>query len=404
MSKASNTVRRERRGHRLALEIYYLLRGRSEEDIRCVYDAARRRCGERQYNERQGVAAGALVSFLDAREAARRAAGGESPPAWAAGEPTGRRYRMFRDSQPNRDEWPSEKYIINSFGRSWAEALAAVGVRPEVDVAARRLTAQGPRYSRDELIASLELWIAHVDRTEGADAPLTVTSYKRFMTAQNRKLEGRRMPHPTTLKDAFGSWAGALQAAGALHRSLVAAREPSERHDWRFDTFPFAKEGEGDAASEGLDFERFRWLVGHLDADDARTLTGRRYERLRLDAIGSAARAQILIDLPILERIRELFGSWPKALAAVGITPRAKTLGRRAGYTRDELIDALLCAARETGSTRGRPLPVAEYRKWREQRLRKKPGSYVPSEQVLKERLGAGSWEAAWQEVLSHVA
>src|SRR5690606_31021624 len=144
----------------------------------------------------------------------------------------------FRQARSNPKDLPSEQFVINSFGRTWNDALAAVGVRPAVDVAAKRLTAQGPAFSTDELKDALRAFADHVDRTEGQGGALTVTAYRAFAALENANPGRKRMPGTMTIVGRFGSWRAALQAVGMLHRSPVALRTPSENVEWRLDELP----------------------------------------------------------------------------------------------------------------------------------------------------------------------
>jgi hypothetical protein len=199
-----------------------------------------------------------------------------------------------------------------------------------------------------------------------------------------------------TIVGRFGSWRTALQAVGMLHRSLVALRTPSENVEWRLDELP------SNHSEEDVVTQRIRWLLGHLDPEEARSLTGKRYDRLRLDAEGQAARNQILLELPGSKALTRDYGSWGDALRAFGINPKRAARRRRTPYSRADAERALVRAARETGSSERQPLSVRRYREWREALLREDPGRHIPADQHIRELLGDGKWATALDRTLGY--
>jgi hypothetical protein len=403
----------ERPAHPLALELWKLLRNRSEADRRLVYEALQRRLGVGEMTAKREQAAEALRRFASAQREARCEA---APPSWALAEPSRRRYDQFRSESEDRAEWPSVQFIRNAFSGSFSAGLEAIGEQPAVDVLSRRLTACGKHYTREEVLDVLRAWIEHVDLEQGPNAALMQPDYLRWRDDLLRSSADGAARYPTlpVIYNLIGSWPEALATLGHQHRSTPGYRpekpresEPAAGFDLNSAPAPMLRaDGRSRNRSHSSPSRKedliawLRWVAEQLRPEEAEALTYSQYNRLCASvarvslAQGNLARPPAAAQFVKCPEI----GSWPRAKYLAGLIDEDVLARSHSAqpYSERELVKALVEAIAEVGPDISR----ATYATWREQRLAEARGEErIPSDALLRQRLGKDG--RAWAAVLS---
>lgn len=328
------------RGDPLARRLYALLRDRPDADRRLVFETLAERVGG---GEAGGLGESQRLA-VDALEACRAAHGGELP--------TVASYRAWRELSGGGLA-PTVGRLQGLFG-SWGEALAAMPSAPRFDPTAGRLVGRGRRIGRDDALRALREFAASLP----PDAQPTVVRYRAW--AAGRPPGAARVPASgRTHVKIFGSWLGALAAAGV--RYPPRAREAPRRERRGFEP--------ADAVAA---LRRF-W------GDSGPPATSPRYERWALGRFGPGER------VPSPATITALMGGWRVAVVeALGAGATGPSRGP--SYPRRELVAAL----RECREQLGRPPSVAGYSAWRARQAARRP-----SARTIAVWLGAGAWPAA---------
>ena len=184
-------------GGPLAIRLYRLLEERPPADLQHVLDAVRataclaRFSGSAQLGpgpEADDVkAGGANVAFARRSLLAARDALGRIPSRPA--------YDAWRAGQPAPEDYASATTIRRRLGEGdWSKAMFEVGaVGP--DVTARRLLANGARFSKNECRTGLTLFFA-----AAPDSKRGFSDYGRWARAYSRRADAWRIPlHPQTI-------------------------------------------------------------------------------------------------------------------------------------------------------------------------------------------------------------
>jgi hypothetical protein len=312
---------------RLAWELFRLLRDRSTDDRLYVFRAltARLSAGPTGAPERVTLATNALAACMDA----------------IGKVPSRRSYDDWRREQERPSEWPSATSIRNLFGPSWAKALDALGVKPAPDVLARRLLNIGRGYTAEDVLAALR-----VCATALSPERLTFAIYHEWAQQELADPSGPRQRLPlssTVFCHHFGSWAGALTAAG--YPELVSNTGSHRKSRPHGPAENYTEDRILDCVREAAR-ESKRSKVTHK-------LTMPRYERWRDEKVEEAeARGEVLF-IPSVQVPLTRFGSWPLALRAAGLaTEEEARLAPQRGFRRltdHEVLACVLTALADTG-------------------------------------------------------
>ena len=127
-------------------------------------------------------------------------------------------------------------------------------------------------------------------------------------------------------------------------------------------------------------------------ATESKPLTVSAYTRWRTSRLEDARRRGVWRPVPEWKIIRDRFGSWAKALAAVGDHLGQDSQGRdsrgQGERVPDEHIAKWLCAA---AAELAPNMTVFAYRRWRQAQIDNKTRGYPPSQRVLQLRFGKWS-------------
>jgi hypothetical protein len=190
MPESPQPVGREK-ARPLALRLFTLLRDRSDEDRRLVFEVLAERLGHSGSDVKREV--------LDALEAYRAETGRL---------PTVDRYERWRRESPRGRCAPSVSQVRSRFG-AWNDAVRAMPSVPASDPTATRLRSMGRRFSREEVVRALKEFGASLP--PGTDP--TMTRYRAW--AAERGAAGHRVPASETItRRVFRTWHDALSAAG----------------------------------------------------------------------------------------------------------------------------------------------------------------------------------------------
>jgi hypothetical protein len=212
MPNSPQPVGREKT-HPLAQRLFEVLRDRSDDDRRLVFDVLAERLGHGVPDEK-GQAIGAL-------EACRADTDGQLPSV--------ERYERWRAGGAGRTA-PSLGRLRTLFG-SWSDALAAMPSVPAADPTTTRLLSRGRRVSREQALAAL--------RAFGSSLPAGAVPTRCAAWAATQVAVDRRAPaSQDTIKRIFGSWRRALVEAGLTPssdpcRRSVAGFSSAPRTQWR---------------------------------------------------------------------------------------------------------------------------------------------------------------------------
>lgn len=326
-------------GDPLARRLFALLRDRPEVDRRLVFEALAERVGV------GGLGLGEERRLaVEALEACRADRGGELPTVAA--------YRAWRERAPGGRMAPSVGRLRRLFG-SWGEAVAAMPSAPRFDPTLGRLAGRGRRIGRERALDGLRAFAASL---ADGERPTTVR-YRAWAAA--RPAGAPRVPASArTHIKLFGSWLGALTAAGVAY----PPRDPDAPRQRRRRFVP----------ADAVDALRRFWQQCGPPA------TSPRYERWAA-SLGPGER------MPSPATITALMGGWRAAIIEA-IGAGASGPSRGPAFAHAELLAAL----HECRAQLGRPPSVTDYSAWRARQPARRP-----SARTIAVWLGAGAWPAA---------
>jgi len=401
-----------RNGHPLAVELWAILRGRSQRDRRLVFDALQPRLANEATTEKQEQALAAGRRYLKLYGAS----------------PSRRQYDYFRDSQPDRGEWPSGQLIRNAFG-DWPSFRSALeGGAPMPDVLGRRLTSKGRRVPRATLVNALREWAASVPE----DQPLREREFLEWCRAHNSRCSDFRDRLPVsgaTWISRVGLWPEALAEIGELHRGASALgkdrppvnsghgegneghadprrhphQSPLKQLPVRLENEPLPPAPRGGKYSVEELLPWPRWAATGLSPEQAVDWSEEDYEQLRQTIISAARAEGRVLRVPTSSTlVRRLGGSWQLVKLRCGLIGE----GDLRTQITDRLTDDKIAADfRAAAAALGREMSRAAYQRWRERELRRvrerDSRARVASEAVVRSRFGGPS--LSWEEAKRHV-
>jgi hypothetical protein len=269
----------DRLGHPVAVWAFRELEGRPDVDKRLVYLALCRRLGVRSDD--------VLAAMGDALRTCARELGVVVPSA--------ARYEAWRTASPRGVGAPTIGQLRRACG-SWSKALVVLCDAPEADPARRRLLlAHGPRFSEEKALRAVRAFLAWLPSDESP----ALARYLEWASGKPRDQDGRtRVPcSEQPFVRLFGSWTGALRAAGVeSSRIRVQRRRRAVR---------FTK----DEAVAAL-------VAAHAELGEP--LSEERYDAwVRENDRRASERAWSFPPAPTSHTIRNLFGGWRAACAMV---------------------------------------------------------------------------------------
>lgn len=350
------------KSHPLAYRVMRLLTHRDEADLRFVFAAL----ASRVHPENDGRRESALVAL-------ERCATDLGVP-----EPTTRGYANWRESSDAHRGAPSVQQIRTAFNGSWTRAVHAMPQVPGTDPLVRRLTARGPKFTKTECVDALKRWHAETgDNITG--------SYKIWARRARQADPHARVPVCCdAAREWFGSWVGALDAAG-IELTYGGARRgrPQRVRNVTRDEVVASVRLAYEALGEPFTQPRYDDWVRRKAADHGGNPTP---FRLCSGAVVCAMHQ----------------GRWSNAVTVILEDNHEATTAvqRRAKrFTDDELTHAWL-ACRTT--LNGRP-SIDEYTQWRAS-VAEETGfeTWPPSICAIAQRFGGGSWIAACEHILQN--
>jgi hypothetical protein len=342
---------------------------RSEADLRCVLMALDSRLGNPATAARQEQANFTLQCFVDEHQ---RFPGPSELERWRTADPVRKRVLL------------SASAIRKAFGGDWSVVGAAwvAGTAGE-DLTARRLTAMGPKFGREQLLAIGRAFVAWMP----ASGPLRRDDLVAFLKSQrDENTTGLpRLPRDYyAFRRVFGSFEGFLTALGQEHRSRYATARmtapPSDPGPSRFKGMRF----------RGTDAERLEGVREAAKRYGA-LLSYPQYNAFRAEAVLAAGERGEDVPWPHSRTLVGKYGSWPAVKLAARVCTEADVASGAAQntFSDDELVDALAQALLDYGPEL---TATGDYRVWRV-RLQAQLASAgkparVPRARLLSARLG----------------
>lgn len=333
----------------MALAVFSAVRDLSVVDRRHVLAVCERRlkgiCSA-EHSAAQAAAVDALRAFIDAH-------GGELP--------SKARFDAWRGTASAPPGLPSSFKVASAFG-SWVAATAAVrGGKPVQLLQARRLSALGPAFTREEALKAIR------DFDAAWSGAVTWTNYLAWARSTLKTNPGARLPlSPQTFRKHDG-WFTLCREAG-VDATHAKTRQPT-RHYSVEELRDAAAAAQQDAGGGPL--RRFEY--------DA-------WRKRKLDDSGSDV-------APAPMAFVRRFGAWPEAMRELGlIDDQQFALAARSRprvIADDEALDALITAAAEVHG----PLASFSYTRWRCAFVPRPGEPMPPSAAWFRGRFG--SWEAA---------
>lgn len=353
-----------RTADQLALKLFAQLRHRTLADRVLVRDAVREELMRRDAHgrdlvpERQAMAVGSLQDY-EAEEG--------KPPSRKA-------YDDWFETQPRDRGLMSSNQIRGAFRGRWSQAVEAAGQPISAGVRSRRLLANGPRLTREQLLRILcacrEEHPGQAIYFENQYLPWA----RREQTAQPLRFAVVPVSRAPFLRE-FGSWPNALRAASC------PVDPCQEQHD-------------------GVDDGLILHWVGLLAAEAAPTrLTSTHYRERRRELVNEARERGASVTIPGNTVIARRFGPWDAVLQAaeVWVTSDKTTWSRaRRGpnFTAEEIDRLLKLLADEKGCD----VSSTAYDQWRAERRSDASDMRLPSAATLMKHCGG-----TWSEVRSRM-
>ena len=296
-------------------------------------------------------------------------------------------YRRLRDETHDPELIPDSSIRSTLAVGGWNEALALAALAPAVEqVRFPVVVSKSPlRYTQAECLAALRACADDLDSVPSG------TMYRMWVQRPDvRRRPGRRPLTATPFVRFFGSYMGALAAAG-LTSETVQAYAGS---DMRVRTTAYAYSDEEFAAA----LCEVRDLLGRVPRSN-------KYMRAREEIIAESFAAGAPRTIPSYGAYLKRYGSWNGALVAAGMEPFdgrwslghvQPLIGSACKWTDDELVEIVreaCCACRGAETT------LEEYIVWRQGELKRakaagKPRK-LPSRTTITGRLGG--WTRAMQ-------
>jgi hypothetical protein len=301
--------------------------------------------------------------------------------------PSVKAYRRLRDETHDPELIPVSS-ITSALGvGGWNEALSLAALAPAAEqVRLAVVVSKSPlRYTEAECLAALR------GCGEELGCVPSGTMYRRWVTRPDvRQRPGRRPLTATPFVRFFGSYMGALAAAG-LTSETVQAYAGS---DMRVRTTAYAYSDEEFAAA----LCEVRDLLGCVPRSN-------KYGRAREEIIAESFAAGAPRTIPSYGAYLKRYGSWNGGLVAAGMEPfdgrwslghAQPLIGSACKWTDDELVEIVreaCCACRGAETT------LEEYIVWRQGELKRSKAAgkprKLPSKTTITGRLGG--WTRAMQ-------
>lgn len=346
---------------RLAYLIYKVLRDCRPEDKQRVLNAVRR-----QPDVDLGRAAlieAAIARFDD--ECGKRL--------------SKRRYEDWRVGT-NDTSLPSATYITGTYGGTWSKAMDALGRQPALDHASFRLRARGDSPEPEEILGDLRQCANDL----GTDT-LRFADYARWAKA--------KQPQAPLGKNYLLSGRSFCTRFESFNRALLlAGLKPSSKKMGRW--------GGGEHYTEESAIRCLRVASEELELD--MPITQKQYQDWRRGKYARAVQAGEWLAIPSFHTIRNLMGSWPRALLEAGLVSETRavqySLGRGRSMPPKQVADGLLRAARALGES----FTLREYDQWRSQEVKDLGKLRPPSKSVVHSNFGGwGPARSAMQSALA---
>jgi hypothetical protein len=302
------------------------------------------------------------------------------------GEATIRQYVSWRERQPDVDDLPTRKQVLDAFG-GWNAAKAAANSGEPVN-AARRRNVVGPAFMQCEIdaavtlyakrflgplyLAEYEKWARELMQRAGESGqPFDVTVIVRLPNGEEDEVRLTRLPLGSR---SLRGWDAALDRLGLADRS-------GRKH--RRSINPPVK------ASE----EALTAALKEACADLGQLPTFPGYETWADEQL---KRGRLV---PLASTIRTHFGNWSNALLSAGLineaaVARQAQAGKRFDY--DYLVEVMRRALAVYGPAMTRP----QYNAWRDEQVAAGAPA-PPSDMTLRKYLGNLSWRKAIDVVLN---
>lgn len=279
-----------------------------------------------------------------------------------------RRYETWRVSTED-SSLPSATFIANTYGRTWAKAMDALGRQPAMNHAAFRLRAQGRSPSSEQVLNDLVECAAE-------------------LKTQNLRFRD------------YSNWARAKQSHAPLGKVyLLSSTSFSNRfRSFRRALFLAGLRPVANGRSAGEAFYTDDSSIRHLqlaneEVAPAGALTMKQYDEWRRGKYARAAHDGDWPAIPSFHTIRYRFGSWPAALAAAELLPReaAEGYSRGAGQTMppEQVAEGLLRAVSDLGEG----FSSKAYMRWRAEEVKDLTKVRPASSSIILKRFG--SWVTA---------
>lgn len=272
-----------------------------------------------------------------------------------------RRWEAWRAAQPDKDDLPSATMVANTFG-GWGRAAEAVGLRPGIDVLARRLTQPRIGATREQLLDCLKACAAALGKQH-----FTFREYEQWARAE---IDSKQSKLPVivisspTFRTKFGSWTKAMIAAG-LERPTEVNTRPK-------------------VGSRGFTDQEVRQAV--LDCAGTLGATPKKHEYVAWRD-GQLKDEATRRPIPSPETLCARFGRWHQVLAWAGLRDDAPHFGERNNAYPDQV---LIAAVRDCAAALGQPPNRNQYRRWR-----LTADGQQPSDSIIVARFGG--WQHAVQ-------
>ena len=291
--------------------------------------------------------------------------------------PSVEQYRQFRSEHP---ELVSDGAVRHSLGGRWANALRQAGLDAPPESSAI-VVSTSQRYMPAQAIA-----VVRECADELGEVP-SFTAYRRWLDSPEiASRPGARPRSLATFYRLFGSWSGALAAAGLVKATGLPRAIPSSAR--------------ADSAVFAYTLGELTGVLVEMAALEGRPPRRSRYDLLREQLLTQAAARGEIRRIPTRHGLTKAFGTWDDALRMAGVLEPDRSVTAKRPIPDAEIIGAL----REGHRAIGEPFTVARYDVWaREQRaLCRRAGirRAYPSRSVVERAFGC--WADAVRAALGN--